>query len=169
MFRSLLALAALTLTLTACPKDDGDERGSIVDPPGQTNIERLYTAICLRGNLTIGQLASGSINSQDCDSADFIEDDEGYFESWRLRVTRPERLIVEAESTFDNTITVFSVTEGIEEPEIVFEGWNDDRPSGGTNALLSLELRPGRDYIIIVGGYDYDEQGGYRVRARAYN
>jgi hypothetical protein len=168
MFRRLLPLLAAAAVLAASSKDD-DGGGITEPPPPPTEIEQLYDVICLRGTVAVGRSVDGTLNGSDCDSADFIEDDEGYFEAWRVRVSSRTLVTFDAQSGFDNVLTIFSVRDTVGEPEIELVTWNDDRPSGGTNAFTSAELRPGLDYIVIVGGYDNVDHVSYRLNVRAVN
>ena len=159
MYRRLLALSALLLAATACSNDKNP-----TDPPPPP--DDWTRAVCARGEVSVGRSVTGTVNSSDCDSADIVEDDEGYFESWLMTVSSTRTVEFDLSSGFDNYLTVVAVWEDSGEIEAEIVAVSDDRAPGNTDAFARVRLEPGATYVIAVGGYDYGEQGSYRLTVR---
>jgi hypothetical protein len=127
----------------------------------------LLAEFCVRGTASAGQTVSGSVTDSDCDSADVDPNNEGYYELWRVRVGSSGSVTFDADSPFDNYLTVLrldSYTQTTADLTIV--GENDDRASGNLNALVTVTLQPDTDYFVAIAGYDYSETGSYTVDIR---
>jgi hypothetical protein len=127
----------------------------------------LLAEFCNQGTATVGQTVQGTLAAADCDAADVDPSDAGYYELWRIRVSEAVEVTFDANSAFDNLLTVLrldSYTETTADLTIV--GFNDDRTTGDLNALLSVTLQPDTDYFLAVGGFDYGQTGSYTVEIR---
>jgi hypothetical protein len=126
----------------------------------------LLEFVCWRGNATRGQMVSGTITETDCDSQDIDPEGVGYYEVWRVRVASAGPVTFDANSGFDNWLTLtrlISYDEGTGEVVAQWLMENDDRSGENFNALITYNLQPGSDYFIAVSGYDYSETGSYTL------
>ena len=160
-----VALAtALAIVLAGCGGDDATGPGSVEFPAIDANV---LAAFCVRGQGTKGENKSGTITDNDCDAADFDPNDEAYFETWRVRVASSTSVTFDANSSFDNYLEVYRL-ESISGTQVTVSliGENDDRSSSNLNALVTVNLQPGRDYFVVISGYDYFETGPYTLAIR---
>jgi hypothetical protein len=129
----------------------------------------LLSQVCWRGDVTIGETVTGDVTESDCDAQDVDPDGVGYYEVWRVRVDARQSATFDANSEFDNWLTLLGlVSYDPETQEVVVEFLmeNDDRADGNLNALITYTLSPGVDYFIAVSGYDYLEKGPYTLQVR---
>lgn len=154
----MVALVVLLGAGLAC-KDSSDPGGGVTFPPlpGQ-----VLAAVCHRGDRVVGQDANGTVSSSDCDSGD------SYFEIWRVRVAGTRSVTFDANSSFDNYLTVVRLDSYTQTgASVTTIGEDDDRvPGSNTNALVTVTLQPNIDYFVAVSGYDYFEQGSYSLQIR---
>ena len=138
--------------------DDGNGPGNVSFP----NIDAtLLAAVCWQGNLTAPQNGSGTISASDCDAADIDPADEGYFETFRVRVPAARSVTITTNATFDAYLTVVRVNSITGSSANVTVIGEDDDSGPGLNAMVTVSLQPGVDYFISVGGFDYAETGTY--------
>lgn len=153
-----VALFALLAAGLAC-KDSSGPGGGLNFPalPGA-----LLAAYCHRGDRTVGQTLSGSVNASDCDAGD------SWFEIWRVRVASAQSVTFDANSAFDNFLEVVRLDDYAGDTVYVTEiGENDDRsPGSNFNALVTVTLQPNTDYFVAISGYDYTETGSYTLQIR---
>lgn len=129
----------------------------------------LLTQVCWQGDVTIGDTVSGEITESDCDAHDVDPEGVGYYEIYRVRVESRESVTFDADSEFDNWLTLLrlvSYDPDTQEVVVQFLTENDDREDGNLNALITYSLSPGVDYFISISGYDYLEKGPYTLRIR---
>jgi hypothetical protein len=128
----------------------------------------LLAEFCNRGTATVGDDVSGSIADTDCDAADVDPTDEGYFEIWRIRVSETTAVTFDAQSAFDNYLTVLRLDSyTATTADLTVVGQNDDRDfPDDLNALVTVTLQPDTDYFLAVAGFDYTEVGSYSIQIR---
>jgi hypothetical protein len=128
----------------------------------------LLNEFCNRGTATVGETVSGTVADSDCDAADVNPADEGYYEIWRIRVAETTSVTFDANSAFDNYLTVLRLDSFTStSAELTPVGQNDDRDfPDDLNALVTVTLQPDTDYFLAVAGYDYTEVGSYTVEIR---
>jgi len=162
MARALLA--SVVAFGVACSKDSSGPDG--VNFPALPST--LLTAFCNRGNALVGQTKSGMLSSGDCDAAAIDPGDNSYYEIWRVRVASPITVTFDANSGFDNYLTVLRLDSYTDySANLTIVGENDDRvPGSNFNALVSVTLQPNIDYFVSVSGYDYSETGPYTLQIR---
>ena len=164
---SAVAIALVTVAGLACSKDspspgDPGSRVTFASWPSSLN-----STFCIQGTSLVGDNKSGSITDNDCDSADIDPSDEGYFEIWRIKVASSQVVTFDARSGFDNYLSVWrvnSVSSSSVSASLLAE--NDDRSTSDLNALVSVQLEPNVEYVVVVAGYDYSERGLYTLQIR---
>ena len=128
---------------------------------------QLLADFCVQGTATVGETVQGTVSASDCDAADARPGGVGYYDVWRVRVSEAQSVTFDADSPFDNYLTLLrldSFTQTSADLTVVDE--NDDRAQGNLNALLSFTLQPDTDYFIAISGFDYDETGSYSLVIR---
>jgi hypothetical protein len=157
-------LAVLAAGLACGDDDDPTGPGSVTFPDWPATI---VTGFCVRGTSVVGDTKSGSITNTDCDAADVDPTDEGYFEIWRVRVASSRDVTFDANSTFDNYLTVLRVNSvTATSVDVAVIGENDDRSATNLNALVTVRLEPNVDYAVAISGFDYAETGPYTLSIR---
>jgi hypothetical protein len=127
----------------------------------------LLTEFCVRGVVEVGQTVQGSVSDSDCDAADARPGGVGYYEVWRVRVSSAREVTFDANSAFDNYLTLLLLESYTETTaDLTIEDENDDRGGGDLNALVTSTLQPDTDYFIAVSGFDYAETGAYTLEVR---
>ena len=154
----VLFMACLTL---ACGGDDGPSgAGGVQFPAIDASV---LGAFCWRSNQTVPASVGGTVSSGDCDSADVDPADEGYYETYRVRVASAQSVTFSIASTYDTYLTVVRVNS-ISGTTVNVTVIDEDDDSGtDLNAMLTVTLQPGVDYFVAVGGYDYTETGPYTL------
>jgi hypothetical protein len=159
-----LALVATLAVSVACGDDDPAGPGSVTFPDWPATI---VTGFCVRGTAVVGDTKSGTVSDTDCDVADIDPTLEGYFEIWRIRVASARDVTFDANSVFDNVLSVIrvnAVTATSVDAEDV--GSNDDRSATDFNALVTVRLQPNVDYAVAISGFDYTDTGSYTLAIR---
>jgi hypothetical protein len=160
-----IAMLLLAVALAACSKDGGGPGDGVSFPDLPSG---LLTTFCHRGNAVLGDTRSGMLSPSDCDAADIDPSEDSYYEIWRVRVAATTTVTFDANSSFDNYLTVLrlnSYTSSTANLTVV--GENDDRtPGSNFNALVTVTLQPNTDYFVSVSGYDYTETGPYTLQIR---
>lgn len=162
--RAGISLFAATTMLTAgCGDDEPTATGLQFPAFPQTLIQ----ALCFRGNGTVGETKTGTLDTADCDAAEVIDATlTTYFETWRVRVATAGDVTFDASSGFDNVLVVARVnqiTQTSIDADVI--GQNDDRaPGTDTNALVTVRLEPNTDYLVGILGTDYSQVGSYTLR-----
>jgi hypothetical protein len=158
-----IALIALGLGL-ACGKDSSGP-GGVTFPSLPSN---MLATFCVRGEGLVGQTKSGSVTSGDCDAGDVDPADSSYYEVWRVRVASVTSVTFDANSAFDNYLTVLRLDSYTSNSaSLTLMGENDDRQAGvNLNALVTVTLQPNTDYFVSISGYDYSETGPYSLQIR---
>lgn len=142
----------------------GDDNGG-TGPSGLT-FPALSSAVkaqfCVRGNATIGANKTGTISATDCDY-DVVFTGQGYFEIWRVRVAQAASVTFTVVApNFDSYIDVGSITiAGGDVTSVTQLGSDDD--TNGDDPVLTLDLVPDTDYIVVVSGFDYPDVGSYTL------
>lgn len=115
---------------------------------------------CIRGQAVPTASRTGSVSSTDCHSG---VPDDGYWESWHVRVASTGSVDIEVDGTFDNYLEVISIADvnDIENTSTFIA--EDDDSGPGLNAALSVSMQAGTDYAVIVSGYDDSSQGSYTL------
>lgn len=127
----------------------------------------LLASFCSRGEAVVGQTKTGSVTSEDCDSAELFPSHSSYYEIWRVRVAATTAVTFDANSTFDNYLTVLRLDSYTQtSATLTVMGSNDDRAQGNLNALVTVTLQPNTDYFVSVAGYDYSATGPYTLQIR---
>ena len=93
----------------------------------------------------------------------------GYYEIYRVRGESRESVTFEADSEFDNWLTLLrlvSYDPDTQEVVVQYLAENDDRTDEDLNALITYTLLSGVDYFISISGYDYLEKGPYTLQIR---
>ncbi|HET7040186.1 MAG TPA: hypothetical protein VFH97_09875 [Gemmatimonadales bacterium] len=155
----LLSVAFGLVGLAAC----GDDGITFPELPST-----LLTEFCVRGTASLEETVSGSVAATDCDAADVDPTDEGYYEVWRIRVETATAVTFDAQSEFDNYLTVLRLDSFTSTTaELTLIGQNDDRDfPADLNALVTVTLQPDTDYFVAIAGYDYTEVGPYTIEIR---
>jgi hypothetical protein len=158
-WRKRITLLALLVAGLACKDSSGPGGGGVNFPALPSS---LLTAFCHRGNRTVGQTPSGTVNSSDCDAGD------SWYEIWRVRVASTQSVTFDANSSFDNFLEVVRLDSYSGDTVYVTEvGENDDRtPGSNLNALVTITLQANTDYFVSISGYDYTETGSYTLQIR---
>lgn len=152
-----LCLAGLALTLAAC----GDDATGPSDFP--TIDAATLAQFCVRGTISPSQNVTGSISSSDCHND--IQDD-GFFETWRVRVGSEAEVTFEVESNFDSFLELFRIGNLNDvEGSSVFLTEDDDSAGGiaDLDARLTWTLQANTEYAIVVSGWDDSELGSYQL------
>ncbi|MGH7607489.1 MAG: hypothetical protein ACREME_09130 [Gemmatimonadales bacterium] len=160
---STVAAVALLAIGVGCKDSSGPGDGLFPALPSD-----LLAAFCARGEAVVGQTKSGTITDDDCDAADIDPADSSFYEIWRVRVTESRSVTFDANSPFDNYLTVVRLDSYTQSSaNLTLIGENDDRtPGSDLNALVTVTLNPDTDYFVSVSGYDYDETGPYTLQIR---
>ena len=160
-----LALAAITIVALGCGDDDPTRPGSVTFPDWPASLNAPF---CIRGTALVGDTKSGTISDTDCDATDIDPGADGFFEVWRVRVASAQDVTFDANSTFDNYLTVIRVNSvTATNLDVTIVGEDDDRvPGGNTNALVTVRLDPNVDYVVVIAGYDDTETGPYTLAIR---
>jgi hypothetical protein len=142
--------------------NDGTGPGSDLDfPPLDPSVN---AALCVRGNRTVGQNASSSITTSDCDYSVFIGTaDAGYFEIWRVRVAsvRTVTFTVSAPA-FDSYLDIAQATiDNGQVTDMQQLATNDD--TNGDDPVITIELQPNVDYAAVVSGFNDAATGSYTL------
>lgn len=162
--RRILASAALS-ALLACGKDATGPSISVDFPPLDS---LLISALCIRGDRTVGQNATGTIASADCNAAAVDTTFHGYFDIWRVRVDSARTVTFRISSGFDSFLTVVRL-DSWDKPTRTYTYTllgQDDDSAGNLDALLTVNLQPGQDYLVAVAGFDRAEIGNYTLTIR---
>ena len=155
-------LAAAMIAGIACGKE-GTGPGSAFPPLPQA----IRTSFCIRGDRTLGDSAASFLSSADC------TDNDSYYEIWRVRVSQDRPVTFDARSGFDNRLDVIRL-DSLEADTIHFTpvGFSDDRGQclnlndPGCNALVTIPLTAGADYLAVVQGRDFLQIGYYLPKLR---
>ena len=160
-------VAALALAAPGCSGDDSTGPDGDGRPEFPTLDPEVLGYFCVRGESTKGDTESGTLNSGDCWSSDFDPEDDSYFETWRGRVASSTTVVLDVSSNFDSWLELYEL-EGIDgdTPELTMLAWNDDRNGSDLDAMITMTLHPGRDYFVVVSGYDSGETGPYTLALR---
>ena len=157
-----LALAATVTLGFACGDDPTGPAVTFPDWPAL-----ISSVICVRGTAVVGDTKAGTISDADCDSGNADPPEPGYFETWRVRVATARDVTFDANSTFDNFLTVLRVTSITStRGEASVLGENDNRSETNLNALVTLHLEPNVDYMVVISGLDYEDTGAYTLAIR---
>jgi hypothetical protein len=162
--RRILASAALT-ALLACGKNATGPSITVDFPPLDT---LLTSALCIRGDRTVGQNATGTIATSDCNAATVDSIGGGYFEIWRVRVDSARTVTFRISSQFDSFLTVVRL-DSWDNPTRTYTYTllgRDDDSAGNLDALLTVSLQPAQDYFVAVAGFDQAEHGNYTLTIR---
>lgn len=132
--------------------------------------DRLDDGLCIKEMVLLSSLLndpgvlSSCISEDDCDPA--IDCEEGRFETWHVYADQPSKLVLEAESEFDNLMRLMLVT-GHSEDQIDEElvAKNDDRSATDLRARLSATLETNQNYLIRLSSFGDDETGCYTIDA----
>ena len=159
-----LALVVTTTVALGCGDDDPTGPGSVTFPDWPTT---LNTPFCIRGTAVVGDTKSGTISDTDCEAANIDPGADGFFEVWRVRVASSQDVTFDANSTFDNYLTVIRVNSVTATTiNVAIIGEDDDRATGNTNALVTVRLEPNVDYVVVISGFDDTETGPYTLAIR---
>ena len=124
----------------------------------------ILTGFCVRGNVVVGETRSGTISDADCDATPLHDH---YFEVWRFRVASSRDVTFDANSIFDNFLSVLRVTSvSATSLNIDVVDDNNDRSPTDRNALVTVRLEPNVDYAVAVAGFDYGDTGPYTLAVR---
>lgn len=160
-----LLLAAAGAGLLACSKD------SSTGPSNDELPAALLNAYCVRDIAQLGETKSGVISSADCNSNAIDQSDSSYYEVYRIRVSASTLVVFDANSSFDNFLTVLRLDSHTQTTaSLTVVAQNDDRayPSN-LNALASATLQPNVDYFVSISGYNYSQVGSYTLHIYAAN
>ena len=121
------------------------------------------TAFCVRGNVVPPESVSGAISASDCLDEDDTDPGNGYFETWRVKVAETSTVLFEVFSDFDSFLFLIEIEDltDVENSLVLLDLDDDSGP--GFDARLSYRLVRGREYAIVVAGYDPSERGQYRL------
>jgi hypothetical protein len=158
VMRKLLWAAALA-AIVACSKDSTGPAG-VTFP---TLDAQLVTLLCIRGDKTVGQTATGSIASTDCDGADLSSSWTAYYDGWRVRVASNRNVTFQTSTSFDSYLTVVRIDSWSGTSLSATVLGTDDDSAGNLDARLTVALEAGKDYIVAVSGFDYTEVGTYTL------
>jgi hypothetical protein len=144
----------------ACGGDNGtgpnDETGvtfPAIDPA-------LAALVCIRGQAVPPTSKTGTITDDDCHTT--IVDD-GYWETWRVRVPSATSVTFTVDSGFDSWLELARVGD-VNDPVNTLTFLAQDDDSGpGLDAMLTHSLQANTEYIISVSGYDDSETGSYTL------
>jgi hypothetical protein len=164
VMRRILASASLA-ALLACGKNATGPSISVDFPPLDS---LLISALCIRGDRTVGQNATGAIATSDCNAATVDTTFGGYFEIWRVRVDSARSVTFRISSQFDSYLTVVRL-DSWDQPTHTYTYTllgRDDDSAGNLDALLTVILEPARDYFVAVAGFDHAELGTYTLTSR---
>jgi hypothetical protein len=122
----------------------------------------LRDALCVRGNVTVGNSPSGTLADTDCDLGD------SYFETYVLKVATDRSVDISMESSqFDTYLFLLRLNSFTADSADLDVITSDDDSGTGTNALISdVALDASSDYIIVANGFDYSDVGSYTLRVR---
>jgi hypothetical protein len=150
------AALAASLLIAACGGDSTGPEG-VQFPDIAASEIALY---CIRGEAVPSTSVNGSITSGDCHTG--ITDD-GYWESWHVRVASSGSVTFSASSSFDNYLELIRVDDvnDIENSSVLIAF--DDDSGTDLNATITATLQVDTDYAIIVSGYDDSETGSYTL------
>ena len=156
---AIMFLCAVMLVVVSC--GDGDDEITVTNGVQFPAINPATAALfCIRGNAVPPQTVSGTVTDDDCHTG--IAND-GFWESWRVRVASSSSVTFAASSSFDNWLELFRVDDlnDIEGSAVLLA--EDDDSGTGVNALITFSLQPNTEYVIVPSGFDDSQRGAYSV------
>jgi hypothetical protein len=133
---------------------------------------RLTNDLCIEDVILLSSILqepgvlSSCISESDCDRA--IDLEEGHFQTWHVYADQASKLVLEAESEFDNLMELALVTDHSDDQiheELVAK--NDDRSAIDLRARLSGILQADQNYLIRLSSFGDKETGCYTIDATA--
>lgn len=133
---------------------------------------RLENDLCIEDVILLSSILqesgvlSSCISESDCDRA--IDPEEGHFQTWHVYADQTSKLVLEAESEFDNLMELVLVTDHSDDQideELVAK--NDDRSAVDLRARLSGILQADQNYLIRLSSFGDKETGCYTIDATA--
>jgi hypothetical protein len=144
----------------ACGEDNitNGDTDQVTFPTIDPNIIALF---CIRGTAVPPRSVSGSVSPDDCHSG---EVDDGYWETWRVRVASTASVTFTVSSQFDSWLTLIRVDDLNDIVNSTYILDEDDDSAGNFQAQIVYTLQPNTEYIVSVSGYDDSEGGSYTLQ-----
>ena len=162
--RSVVLAAAMPMAL-ACGGDNGPTAPNVDFP--DTFPAAALNAVCYKGNRTVFQDANSRMGTEDCDSTPLNTTIgiTGYFESWRVRVDQARTITFNVAAVFDSYMVLARIDSVVGGDSLAYTILGQDDDGGPDfNPILTRDLDPGVDYLLILAGYDKPTgQGDYGV------
>ena len=163
LYAASLGGALLITVAVGCGGGDGGTGpGSNLNfPPLNPSVN---AAFCVRGNRTVGQSASSSIATSDCDYTVFNNvPDAGYFEVWRIRVASARTVTFSVNApAFDSYLDIAQLTIDNGDVTAVQQlAFDDD--TNGDDPEITIDLQPDVDYAAVVSGFNDAAAGSYTL------
>lgn len=152
----------LLMTLTHCAEVLVGDKPIVVP-------EEVRKEYCIQGEqaLLLSDVLSGAqALTSDISASDCSDANGGHFETWHVFADQTETVIVVAESDFDNLMRLVQLEDIKQTPdgydvEVRIVAENDDQGKNDSRARVAATLEEGKDYLLILSGFNEDETGPY--------